>query len=90
MSHARLKEHLGDLHSELLSVKIVDKDTEKLLKEIAEDVETLLAHQGEFSSAHHATIKERLEEAARHFDVSHPSLASTTRTVVNTLNNMGI
>jgi hypothetical protein len=90
MSHARLKEHLGDLHSELLSVKTVDKDTARLLKEIAEDVQTLLAHDGEFSSPHHTTIKERLEDSARHFEVSHPALASTINIVVNTLNNMGI
>jgi len=67
----------------------VDKDTARLLKEIAEDVETLLAHNGEFSSTRHTTIKERLEDSARHFEVSHPSLASTINIVVNTLNKYG-
>lgn len=90
MSDALLKEHLGMLHNELLTAKTVDNDTKTLLKEIQEDVRTLLSHQGEFSSEHHATIKERLEESARHFDASHPSLAATLRTVVHTLNNMGI
>jgi hypothetical protein len=90
MSDALLKEHLGTLHNELLNVKTVDHDTKILLKEIRGDVQTLLSHKGEYSSEHHATIKERMEDSARHFEVSHPSLASTIKIVVNTLNNMGI
>ena len=86
----QLKEHLENLHTELLNTKTIDNDTKILLTEIREDVQTLLSHEGEFSSEHHATTKERMEESARLFDVSHPQLAATLRTVVHTLNNMGI
>jgi len=90
MADSELKEHLESLHCELINAKTIDRDTHKLLKEISEDVHKLLAHQGKYTSEHHATIKERLEESSRHFDVSHPQLAATLRTVVHTLNNMGI
>jgi hypothetical protein len=90
MSDPQLKVHLEKLHGELLNTKTVDNDTKVLLQEIQEDVCTLLDHEGEYSAEHHATIKERLDESARHFDVSHPRLAATLRTVVSTLNNMGI
>jgi hypothetical protein len=94
MSDALLKQHLGNLHSELENAyaldDTVDEETEKLLQEIIKDVQTLLAHQGGEHPDHHSTIKERLDGSARHFDVSHPKLASTMRTVVSTLNNMGI
>jgi hypothetical protein len=90
MSDPQLKEHLESLHTELLNTKTVDNDTKVLLQEIREDVGTLLEHEGEYTAEHHATIKERLDEAARDFDVSHPKLAATLRTVVSTLNNMGI
>jgi len=90
MSDAQLKEHLENLHVELKNAQNVDADTEKLLSEIAQDVQTLLSHRGETHPAHHTTIKDRLDESARDFDVSHPKLASTMRTVVSTLNNMGI
>jgi hypothetical protein len=90
MSEPQLKDHLENLHSELLNTRTVDNDTKVLLKEIQDDVCTLLEHEGEYTTEHHATIKERLDESARHFDVSHPRLAATLRTVVHTLNNMGI
>ncbi len=94
MSDDLLKKHLGNLHSELENAyamdDTVDEETEKLLKEIQDDVRTLLSHKDDSRPAHHTTIKERLEESARHFDLSHPKLASTMRTVVSTLNNMGI
>ena len=87
---AMLKEHLTNLHDELMITETMDEDTEKLLKEISEDVKKLLSHKGKVHPVYHATVKERLSEAARHFDVSHPSLAATMRTVVHTLNTMGI
>jgi hypothetical protein len=94
MSDALLKEHLKNLHTELKNIyamdDTVDEETTKLLEEIIKDVQTLLSHQGGAYPVYHTTIKDRMNESARHFDVSHPALASTMRTVVSTLNNMGI
>jgi predicted rRNA methylase YqxC with S4 and FtsJ domains len=90
MSNALLKQHLKDLDAELKNLDTVDEDSEKLLKEIVNDVQVLLSHKVEFPSVHHATIKERFTQNARHFDISHPSLASILKNIVNTLNSMGI
>lgn len=87
---ADLKEHLKNLHQELSTVEAVDEDSQRLLEKIQDDVYLLLAHKGETPSLQHATIRDRLTEAERHFDASHPALSATIRTVVNTLNNMGI
>ncbi|HUI92689.1 MAG TPA: DUF4404 family protein [Chitinivibrionales bacterium] len=90
MNNFILKEHLEHLHEELQTIDAVDEESKTLLAEIQADVRTLLAHKGATPSPHHAPIKERLAESARHFDSSHPTLAATIRTVVNALNNMGI
>jgi hypothetical protein len=90
MNNAELKEHLKNLHQELTTVEGVDEDSQGLLEQIQDDVRFLLAHKGDKPLQHHATVKERLAESARHFNSSHPALAATIRTVVNTLNNMGI
>jgi hypothetical protein len=85
-----LKRHLENLHTELTNVKFVDEDSRKLLENVMVDVRLLLSHPGDLSGMHHAPVRDRLAESARHFDTSHPSLASTIRTVVHTLNTMGI
>jgi hypothetical protein len=90
MNNAVLKEHLKNLHQELTTAEVVDEDSQRLLEEIQDDVQVLLAHKGNTPSPQHATIKDRLAESARHFNSSHPALSATIRTVVNTLNNMGI
>jgi len=90
MSKEILKRHLETLHKELSETKTVDAESAKLLKTVMVDVKTLLAHKGSEPSDDHGSIKERLEDSSRHFDVSHPSLAATIRTVVHTLNTMGI
>jgi hypothetical protein len=90
MNNTVLKEHLKNLHQELTTVENVDEDSQRLLENIQTDVRFLLAHKGDKPSPHHTPIKERLAETARHFDLSHPAFAATIRTVVNTLNNMGI
>jgi hypothetical protein len=90
MNNPDLKEHLKNLHQELTSVDVVDEDSQRLLEEIQNDVQVLLAHKSDTPSPQHATIRNRLAESARHFDLSHPTLAATMRIVVNTLNNMGI
>jgi hypothetical protein len=90
MNNAHLKEHLKNLHQELTTVENVDEDSQRLLEKIHDDVQMLLSHPAGEQMVQHATVKERLAESARHFDTSHPALAATIRTVVNTLNNMGI
>ena len=90
MNNADLKQHLKNLHQELTTAEAVDEESKKLLEEIQDDVRFMLAHKGNEPLPRHATVKERLTEAERHFGASHPALAATIRTVVNTLNNMGI
>ncbi len=90
MDDAEVKERLRALHAELKTTRTVDKDSEELLRQIVEDVRALLSHKGELSASQHAGIRERMAESARHFDASHPSLAATLRTVVNSLNALGI
>jgi hypothetical protein len=90
MNNTDLKTHLKNLHQELKTVEVVDEDSQRLLEEIQNDVQLLLAHKGDVPLQQHKTVKERLAESARHFERSHPGFAATIRTVVNTLNNMGI
>jgi len=90
MNQSHLKEHLKNLHEESTSVHAADENSKKLIAKIQDYVRFLLAHKGDEPSDQHATIKEQLAESARHFDTTHPTFAATIRTVVSTLNTMGV
>ncbi len=86
----QLREHLEELHSQLESTEAVDDRSRELLAEILGDIQTLLDRSGEAPDDEPEGLVERLREATRNFEESHPTLAAAVGRVANALSNLGI
>ena len=84
-----LREHLEQLHSELEGTETVDARSRQLLHHIVDDIHDLLERSGE-SNHTHQSLLDRLREATRDFEESHPTLAATVGRVADALANLGI
>lgn len=84
-----LRERLEQLHRELERTGSVDGGSRALLREILDDIRDLL-ERSEASRHTHLSLVERLGEAAREFEESHPRLAATVGRVADALANLGI
>ena len=84
-----LRRRLEELHRELEATEEVDREARALLGDVMEDIRELLERSGE-SPHTHQSLAERLREAARHTEESHPTLFAMVGRVVDTLSNLGI
>lgn len=84
----RLRETLGALHRELDHIDPANPEMRRLLEEtVAEIRDHLQTHP---TQATPQTVTERLNEAARHFEESHPTLGGLLNNTVDLLGRMGI
>jgi hypothetical protein len=94
MASDELHAHLARLHAELAAAPRVDAESERLLNEIGADVARLkaraLAAEGAAAEAGDASLPNRLEELAVRFEVDHPTLAASSRRLVDILGKIGI
>jgi hypothetical protein len=89
--HERLRRTLAELHAELQSVDRVDPEVRTLLESAIDDIHGKLdAPSAEVAEPQDDTIANRLTEAARHFEVTHPTLSGTLGSVIDALGRMGI
>ena len=86
----QLREHLEELHSQLASTEAVDDRSRELLGEILGEIQTLLDRAGEGPNDEPEGLVDRLREATRNFEESHPTLAAAVGRVVDALSNLGI
>jgi uncharacterized membrane protein YccC len=90
---ARLRATILELEQELRAVSEVDTETRAMLAEAIEEIQATLhtaPEPAEGTSDEPDTLNERLTQAAADFDVSHPTLASLVRRVVDLLGQIGI
>lgn len=87
-----LRDTLDELHEQLESVEAGDSEVQTLLQGAIEDLRGALdaSAESEPEESEHETIVERFEEAAAHFEESHPMLAGTLRKLAEALSQMGI
>ncbi|MBX7167132.1 MAG: DUF4404 family protein [Pirellulales bacterium] len=93
----KIRRTLAELHAELAHVDQLDVDVKELLARAAAEIEGKLqagaasatAPAGTEASGQ-ASLEERLADAARHFEVSHPTLAGMIETLSNALSQLGI
>jgi len=90
--HERLRRTLAELHAELQSVDRLDPEVRTLLESAIEDIHGKLDAPSETGDEQPQddTIANRLTEAARHFEVTHPTLSGTVGSVIDALGRMGI
>jgi hypothetical protein len=101
-----LRDHLTQLHEELKAAPHVDAAGTQLLGEIMEDIKELMARSsradgGAFADPDAARtsaaplptrldLPERLEKIAVLFEVDHPTLAASSRRLVDLLGKVGL
>ena len=86
----RLREHLEHLHSELASTEAIDDRSRELLGEVLGDIQTLLDRSSQDRSQEPEGLVERLRDATRQFEETHPTLAAAVGRVMDALSNLGI
>ena len=93
MTERSLQERLAELRSELESTEALDEQSRELLDALHRDIEQLLERSalrdgGEADDD--GDLLDRLREAARHFEESHPALTSAVGRVADALSSLGI
>ena len=84
-----LRRRLAELHAELARTDALDGESRAALEEVMRDIQGLLARSGA-SRPEPASLADRLREAGRHFEESHPTLTATLGRVVDALAALGI
>jgi hypothetical protein len=85
-----LRRKLAELHAELERSDALDGDSRAALEEVLGDIQGLLARSGASRAREPASLAERLRDAGRHFEESHPTLTATLGRVVDALAALGI
>ena len=82
-----LRERLEQLHAELAKTDSVDERSREALESLVRDIQALLEQSG---APPHPSLTERLSQATRDFEKSHPTLSATLGRVADALSNLGI
>jgi ABC-type transporter Mla subunit MlaD len=83
----KLKATLTVLHSQLSQIDELDSTTRDDLAEALAEIQTALNNK---TSPTGKPLMRRLGEAARHFEDSHPALATSIGSLIDTLGRSGI
>ncbi len=90
MDEKNLSQLLEEVHNERAKTKAVDEKGRELLRDLKNDIQTLLQEQEREEPTADESMLERLEDSIEHFEESHPDLTSTLSKLINVLNNAGI
>ena len=95
-----LREQLMKLHEELGAARRIDPRSQQLLGEIMEDIKRLMDQDLRASgaargpspirSAAAPSLPDRLEKIAVQFEADHPTLAASSRRLVDLLGKVGL
>jgi len=86
MDPENLRDQLNRLHEELHGARPDDPQTDRLRGEMLEDVKRALQTPGEVDES----FAERLERAAVQFEANHPTLAASSRRLIDLLGKAGM
>lgn len=91
MEPEQLREKLAKLHAELAEARQVDPQVQALLVKVMADIARLVerpqAARGESGGA---SVADRLEAVAVHFEIGHPGLAASVRQFMDLLVQAGL
>jgi hypothetical protein len=87
-----LREQLSKLHAELGAAQRVDPQSNQLLGEIMEDIKRLMQQPADAATDPVApqSLPDRLETIAVQFEADHPTLAASSRRLVDLLGKAGL
>jgi len=85
-----LKEQLEQLHDAIERADHVDEEGRRLLSDLDAHIRELLDRSDAAAGQSEADIARGLEDAIRHFEVTHPGLTSALSDLLTALSNAGI
>jgi hypothetical protein len=85
-----LRDQLAKLHEELGNVGQVDPRSNQLLIEVLRDIERLLERDVANAPPSERSLPQRLEQVAVQFEADHPTLAASSRRLVDLLGQVGL
>jgi len=92
-----LRDQLAKLHAELKQVQQVDSRSNQLMVDVLQDIQRLLEIKGAAGAAPHElsvppepSLPGRLEQVAVQFEADHPTLAASSRRLIDLLGQVGL
>jgi len=85
-----LRQQLEQLHDAIENAEKVDEDGRRLLVDLDYHIRELLARSETAELRPRAGLAAGLEDAIRHFEVTHPALTSALSDLLTALSNAGI
>lgn len=88
-----LRDQLAKLHEELGQLSRVDPRSDDLMVEVLQDIQRLLEQQRALNAPagpSTRSLTERLEQIAVQFEVDHPTLAASSRRLIDLLGKAGL
>ena len=89
MPRQRLRPLISELHDELERTPEVDAGGRELLRELTDDIESVVNSDAEASLSPETAV-ERVESAALRLEAEHPRLAGILGEIVSALSRIGI
>jgi len=90
MDKDSLRDLVAKLHAQLSDALRADPKSRESLSEMMRDINRLIDKPAEPPSSAHGSLAERLERVAVQFEADHPTLAASTRRLVDLLGEVGI
>jgi broad specificity phosphatase PhoE len=90
MNDTSITNLLRELHGTLEGASSITEQDRELLRQLADDIHSLLAQPGAPTAERHQTVLDRLQAAVTRFEASHPDLTTTMALVSKRLSDMGI
>jgi hypothetical protein len=90
MTQDELKQTLKSLHDELSQQPSLDPEERLLLNRLAEDIDGVLHPAAPPPAEEHDSLIDRVGDARRNFEVTHPQLAAIIGRIADGLAQLGI
>jgi predicted component of type VI protein secretion system len=90
MDDKKLRKLLEQLRDEIENAGKVDEKGRVLLRDVDEHIRDLLARSEDTVLVPKPALRRRLQDAVRHFEVTHPELTAALSRLLETLSNAGI
>ncbi|HEX8992272.1 MAG TPA: DUF4404 family protein [Anaerolineales bacterium] len=90
MGDEELRRKLQELHDEIENLDQVDEKGRALLRDLDDHIRNLLARSEPAESKPKPAMRRSLEDAIRHFEVTHPALTEALSDLLTALSNAGV
>ena len=90
MTTKKLQRQLTELRAAIEAADKVDDEGRRLLRDLDGHIRELLARSDDSAMQPRPVMRQGLEDAIRHFEVTHPSLTAALSDLLTALSNAGI